>query len=185
MIDPATAIRQAEGALLRCNSTKPTVLRAAVEALLPVARAAVERAEKAEAALAEEREERERAETRFRLVSGPFFALAAELMPLGSEDEARANPASVLPYLEAWFERLKEAEDGWPALRAALRHCARELQFIADDKPCEQLHQTGEGRACVALAEEVLGPMRGWPKEPNASMIAALARPGAGKEGER
>lgn len=90
--------------------------------------------------------------------------------------------------------RMSQYIDGVAALRAenerlagALRHCARELQYVLDADPCEhwEIHQSGEAKACVALAEEVLGPMRGWPKEPNASMIAALARPGAGKEGER
>ena len=68
---------------------------------------------------------------------------------------------------EAKAERLAEA----------LRHCARELQYVLDADPCEQreIHQSGEATACVALAESLLGPMRDWPLEPNAGMSAALA----------
>ena len=57
-------------------------------------------------------------------------------------------------------------------LRKALRHSARELQYIADDDPCDKCHQSGEGRACVALAERILGPMHTWPDEPNLSAPA-------------
>ena len=62
-------------------------------------------------------------------------------------------------------------------LAKALRHCARELQYVLDADPCEQreIHQSGEAKACVALAESLLGPMRGWPEGPNAGMLAALA----------
>ena len=64
--------------------------------------------------------------------------------------------------LRASYERLKKA----------LRHSARELQYIADDDPCDKCHQSGEGRACVALAERILGPMHTWPDEPNLSAPA-------------
>ena len=57
-------------------------------------------------------------------------------------------------------------------LKKALRHSARELQYIADDDPCDKCHQSGEGRACVALAERILGPMHMWPDEPNLSAPA-------------
>lgn len=71
---------------------------------------------------------------------------------------------------EAKAERLAEA----------LRHCARELQYVLDADPCEhgEIHQSGEAKACVALAESLLGPMRGWPEGPNAGMLAALAEVG-------
>ena len=62
-------------------------------------------------------------------------------------------------------------------LREALRHCARELQYIREAGRCDQgsLHVSGEGQACVVLAESLLGPMREWAEEPNASMSATLA----------
>lgn len=65
-------------------------------------------------------------------------------------------------------------------LAKALRHCARELQYVLDADPCEQreIHQSGEAKACVALAESLLGPMRGWPEGPNAGMLAVLAEVG-------
>ena len=71
-----------------------------------------------------------------------------------------------------------EAKAEW--LAEALRHCARELQYVLDADPCEhgEIHQSGEAKACVALAESLLGPMRGWPEGPNAGMLAALAEVG-------
>ena len=86
--------------------------------------------------------------------------------------------------------RMSQYIDGVAALRAenerlgeALRHCARELQYVLDADPCEQreIHQSGEAKACVELVESLLGPTREWTEEPNASMIAAIARPGAGR----
>lgn len=97
-----------EGRWRECSSSLASALRA----LLAAARSA-------ESALAEERRRREEAEGKFDLMAGPFFALAAELMPPGSVDEARTNPAVGLPYLEAWFGRLKEAEERSAALKAA------------------------------------------------------------------
>ena len=57
-------------------------------------------------------------------------------------------------------------------LRKALRASTRELQYIAECDPCDKFHQSGEGRACVALAERILGPMYLWPDEPNLSAPA-------------
>lgn len=74
-------------------------------------------------------------------------------------------------------ERLK-AHISLSATKAALRHAARELQYVLDSNPCDQydIHQTVEGKACVALAEGLLGPMQDWPDEENASAIlSALA----------
>jgi len=84
--------------------------------------------------------------------------------------------------------RLAAAEARIRELEGALRHAARELQYVLDSDPCDErdVHQTGEGRACVALAETLLGPMQGWPEEPNAGMAALLALvppPGAAKKG--
>ena len=116
---------------------------------------------------------------------------------VGLDDDAvRDKYADGLKYQTLW-DNLGDARDehegladGYLALRAenerlagALRHCARELQYVLDADPCEQreIHQSGEAQACVALAESLLGSMRGWAEEPNASMSAALARPGAGR----
>lgn len=82
------------------------------------------------------------------------------------------------------------------AMREALRHAARELQYIREAGRCDQgsLHVSSEGLACIALAESLLGPMRDWPEEPNASARAADrerekdaaldARPGGERGGE-
>ena len=67
------------------------------------------------------------------------------------------------------------AESRLAAAESALRHAARELQYIADDERCDKLHQSEEGLACIALAESLLGPMRDWPEEPNASARSYLA----------
>lgn len=79
-----------------------------------------------------------------------------------------------------WEEKYAALRAENERLREALRHCARELQYVLDADPCDQaeIHQSGEGFACVALAESLLGPMRTWPEEPNASMSAALAEVG-------
>ncbi len=69
--------------------------------------------------------------------------------------------------LAALEERARRAED-------ALRHAARELQYIADDDPCHRLHQTEEGLACIRLAESLIGPMREWPEEPNATQATGF-----------
>ncbi len=70
----------------------------------------------------------------------------------------------------------------------ARERAARELQYIADDERCDKLHQSEGGLACIALAEKLLGPMRGWPEEPNATastgyrVCPALAAPPEEKE---
>lgn len=76
--------------------------------------------------------------------------------------------------------RMLDAEAKAERLAKVLRHCARELQYVLDADPCEhwEIHQSGEAKACVALAESLLGPMRGWPEGPNAGMLAALAEVG-------
>ena len=95
-------------------------------------------------------------------------------------DEAGPTTLDLVGRIEAHDAALRAQV---AALREALRHAARELQHVLDADPCEQreIHQSGEAQACVALAESLLGPMREWAEEPNASMSAALARPGAGR----
>ena len=59
--------------------------------------------------------------------------------------------------------------------RRALRACAIELEYVymvATDGHAE-LCNSSEGRACVRWAERVLGPMKTWPKEPNAQDVEA------------
>ena len=75
---------------------------------------------------------------------------------------------------------LRAAEAKAERLAKAVRHCARELQYVLDADPCEhgEIYQSGEAKACVALAESLLGPMRGWPEGPNAGMLAVLAEVG-------
>ena len=89
---------------------------------------------------------------------------------------AAADIAQDHKILRALLAAEREAE----RLAEALRHCARELQYVLDADPCEhgEIHQSGEAKACVALAESLLGPMRGWPEGPNAGMLAALAEVG-------
>ncbi len=67
------------------------------------------------------------------------------------------------------------AETPAAPLEKALRHATRELQYITDAGPCSQSdqHISGETFACIKLAEELLGPMRGWPDELNASGVLA------------
>jgi hypothetical protein len=69
-------------------------------------------------------------------------------------------------------DRLARAEE-------ALRCCARELTYVAEVEPVggALLAHTGEGDACVALAERLLGPMRDWPLEDAMAqeILAALA----------
>ena len=76
---------------------------------------------------------------------------------------------------QAALEGKVAAESRLAAAEGALRHAARELQYIADDERCDKLHQSEEGLACIALAEQLLGPMRDWPEEPNASARSYLA----------
>ena len=112
------------------------------------------------------------------------------------DDDVREKYADGLKYQTLW-DNLGDARDEHEALadaylalraevaalREALRHAARELQHVLDADPCEQreIHQSGEALACVVLAESLLGPMRDWPEEPNAS---ARAAEGEGKGGE-
>ena len=87
-------------------------------------------------------------------------------------DEAGPTTLDLVKRIEAHDAALRASN---AALRGALRHAARELQYVLDADPCEQreIHQSGEAVACVALAESLLGPMRDWPEEPNASVCAA------------
>ena len=82
-------------------------------------------------------------------------------------DFYRENSAALGHALEIGNAKIEDLRAENERLRKALRHSARELQYIADDDPCDKGHQSGEGRACIALAERILGPMYLWPDEPN------------------
>ena len=55
-----------------------------------------------------------------------FTVFAHEVMPIAEADDHRKDPEVVLPYLEAWFERLNEAENALASERAARERAERE-----------------------------------------------------------
>ena len=80
----------------------------------------------------------------------------------------------------------EEAERKLEEARKALRTAARELEYVymvsTDGHP--EMCASSEGRACVRLAERLLGPMAGWPDELNAQDIEDAAVRAAREEGQ-
>ena len=71
-----------------------------------------------------------------------FSVFAHEVMPIAEADDHRKDPEVVLPYLEAWFERLNEAENALASERAARESWEREFNVANAERI--RLHNEAE-----------------------------------------
>ena len=71
-----------------------------------------------------------------------FTVFAHEVMPIAEADDHRKDPEVVLPYLEAWFERLNEAENALASERAARESWEREFHVANAERI--RLHNEAE-----------------------------------------
>ena len=93
-----------------------------------------------------------------------FDVFCNEVMPIAHVEDHRRNPEVVLPYLEAWFARLKETEEKLLAAEARAEQAERERD-LAEASFKDIREKAAGARNALAAAEVRVAELEGALRE--------------------